>query len=124
MKKPTNAEEMVAFLGVCGYYKKFIQGYDYILHPLRKYTIRNQNGKKNKNFNKKKRIEDYSMKSKVNIHGINPDKFVLEENKEASEAYLKILEILSSKPILKLFDPEKEIIVETDVSAYAWGAVL
>ena len=35
-----------------------------------------------------------------------------------------ILEKLSSKPILILFDPEKDIIVKTDVSAYAWGAVL
>ena len=82
MKKPTNAEEMVAFLGVCGYYKKFIQGYDYIVHPLRKYTIRNQNDKKNNNFNKKIRYVENSMKSKVNIHGINPDKFDLEENNE------------------------------------------
>ena len=38
MKKPSNHEEMISFLGVTAYYKKFIQGYDYIIKPLRDLT--------------------------------------------------------------------------------------
>ena len=39
MKKPQTQQEMISFLGFTGYYKKFIQGYDYLVHPLRKYTL-------------------------------------------------------------------------------------
>jgi hypothetical protein len=90
MKKPTTAEEMVAFLGFCGYYKKFIQGFDYIIHSLRRFTVRNQDDSKNNNF-KSKNIPK-NKNSRINVHGINPDKFNLDENEEASNAFQTILE--------------------------------
>ena len=75
--------------------KKFIQGYDYLVRPLRKYTIRNSNDSKNPNFKKEKKIEKKieknENKSKINSHGINPDKFDLEEDIEAEESYQKLL---------------------------------
>src|SRR5690242_3803715 len=37
MKNPINAKEI--HLGFCRYYKKFIQVYGYIAHPLRQYTV-------------------------------------------------------------------------------------
>ncbi len=39
MKKPQTQQEMISFLGFTAYSKKFIQGYDYLVHPLRKYTL-------------------------------------------------------------------------------------
>ena len=124
MKKPSNADEMTSFLGFCGYYKKFIQGYDYLVHPLRKFTIRNKNDHKNFNFKNNSKENNPSNYSNVNILGINPNKFNIDENQQAKESYEILLKLLSSKPILKIFDPEKEIIVKTDVSSFAWGAAL
>jgi hypothetical protein len=36
MKKPNNKDDMLAIFGLAGYYKRFIQDYDYIIAPLRK----------------------------------------------------------------------------------------
>ena len=124
MKRPTNTDEMISFLGVCGYYKKFIQGYEYIVHPLRKYTIgisksKDKNDSK-ENLNQNK-IEN---NSKLNIHNINPKNFDFSKDEEAESSYQKLLNLLTSKPILRLFDSKKNIIVKTDVSKYAWGAAL
>ncbi len=38
MKRPSNQDEMVSFLGLTAYYKRFIQGYDYLIKPLRDLT--------------------------------------------------------------------------------------
>lgn len=38
MKVPTNQKELVSFLGVTAYYKRFICGYDYLIKPLRDLT--------------------------------------------------------------------------------------
>ncbi|HYN44606.1 MAG TPA: RNase H-like domain-containing protein, partial [Candidatus Limnocylindrales bacterium] len=34
MKKPTNIKELQSFLGLVNYYRKFIQGFNYILEPI------------------------------------------------------------------------------------------
>jgi len=90
-----------------------------MVHPLRKNTIQIQTNKANK---KLKSEEINAENQKLNIHKINPNKFNLEDDVEANESFNKILKLFSSKPILKLFDPNKEIIVKTDVSSFAWGA--
>jgi len=119
MKRPTNSDEMVSFLGVCGYYKKFIQGYEYLVHPLRKYTIGISKEKKNSN-SKENEKKIYSVKSEnLNIHNINPKNFDFRNDEEAEKSYQKLLNLLCSKPILKLFDSKKEIIIKTDVSKFA-----
>ena len=92
-----------------------------MVHPLRKNTIQIQTNKANK---KLKSEEINAENQKLNIHKINPNKFNLEDDVEANESFNKILKLFSSKPILKLFDPNKEIIVKTDVSSFAWGAAL
>src|SRR5262249_32538819 len=38
MKKPGTPDDLISFLGLCGYYKRFIQGYSYLVEPLRKLT--------------------------------------------------------------------------------------
>lgn len=98
MKRPETAEEMESFLGVIGYYKKFVQGYDYLIQPLRAYVIGvRKDGKK---------------------------RFVLEDDKEAMEAYNVLLGKLTSAPVLRIYNPTIPTVVKTDCSAFAWGAVL
>ncbi len=99
MKQPSTPEEMESLLGLTGYYKKFIQGYGYITKPLRKYVENIRKDKKKINFN-------------------------LGDDEEAMEAYNNLLKYLSDKPILKIFDPTKDIIVKSDTSGFAWGGVL
>ncbi len=53
-----------------------------------------------------------------------PKFFILDDDEKAINSYNKILTLLSTQPILKLFNPDKEIIIKTDVSAFAWGAAL
>jgi hypothetical protein len=100
MKRPETPSEMESFLGMIGYYKKFINGYDYIVKPLRKYVID---------------VRKKEVKNK---------KFNINDDVEAKEAYETLLNLLITKPILEIYDPTKPIIVKTDASAFAWGAVL
>ncbi len=99
MKEPSTPEEMESFLGLTGYYKKFILGYGYLIKPLRKYL---------ENIRKKNKKETFNLK----------------EDQEGYESYTTILSLLSSNPILKIFDPNKPIIVKSDTSGFAWGGVL
>lgn len=91
MKPPKTPDEIVSFLGFMGYYKRFIQGYDYITQPLRALTK----------------------------HGA-----VWKWGQEQEDAYNKLLELLSSSPILKLPDYSRPFIVKADTSQLAWGAAL
>ena len=117
MKKPQTQQEMISFLGFTGYYKKFIQGYDYLVHPLRKYTL-------DQNFNLIKH-KTHQFKHKNNITPQLIQKiYILDDDEEAINSYNKIINLLSTQPILKLFNNDKEIIIKTDVSAFAWGAAL
>jgi Integrase core domain. len=93
MKKPTKPEDIISFLGLTGYYKRFIKGYDYLVRPLRLLT-----------------------------HGNVKWDFC--ENKEAQKAYEILIDSLCSHPILKLPNLDKDFIVKSDVSGYAWGAAL
>jgi hypothetical protein len=129
MKQPGNSDEMISFLGLCGYYKKFIQGYDYIVHPLRKYTHKhhsptkpythNENQTKENNQTLEQQQQNKQKKPKL----INQT-FTLSDDEEAFDSFQKLIALLSSEPILHLFDRNKPTILKTDVSGYAWGAVL
>jgi predicted aspartyl protease len=99
MKMPETAVEMESFIGMIGYYKKFVKGYDYVINPLRKYTYGARGVDKNKKFN-------------------------LRDDEEAMRAYNVIINLLVSAPILHIYDKSKDIIVKTDCSGFAWGAVL
>ena len=91
MKKPLNPDDLISFLGLTGYYKRFIEGYDYLIKPLRILTKKDCKWK---------------------------------WGEEQEEAYRKLIELLTSQPILKLPDLSKKFIVKTDASSFAWGAVL
>jgi hypothetical protein len=91
MKRPNNIKELQALLGVSNYYRRFIQGYNYIVEDLFKLLRKNE-----------------------------PWRW----EEEQENAMKKLLEKLSTYPVLKIADFEKPFILKTDASDFAYGAVL
>jgi hypothetical protein len=91
MKRPNNIKELQALLGVSNYYRRFIQGYNYIVEDLFKLLRKNE-----------------------------PWRW----GDEQENAMKKLLEKLSSYPVLKIADFDKPFILKTDASDFAYGAVL
>lgn len=90
-KKPNNIKSMQSFLGLTGYFRKFIRNYSLIAKPMTDML------KKDAVFNFDERCE---------------------------EAFLKLKEILTSSPVLRIYNPDMETEVHTDASADGYGAVL
>lgn len=88
---PKNAKQVKSFMGVCGYYRRFVNNFAEISRPLIDLT------KKNTRFVWSQRCQ---------------------------EAYDKLIELLTSPPILTYPDYNKSFIVTTDASRTGIGAVL
>ena len=88
---PTNRKQIRAFLGTCGYYRKFILNFSEIADPLTRLTsVKNawkwSNGEQN--------------------------------------SFETLKSAISDAPILSHFDYNLPVVIDTDASAYAIGAVL
>ena len=103
-KRPKNLKELRSFLGVGSYYRRFIEGYTKIVHPLLKLT-KSEAG-----------VGSISkrMSRRVNIKW----------DDDCERAMHKIKDKLSSAPILALPRFEEAFILETDASHIGLGAVL
>lgn len=102
--QPKNLKDLRAFLGLSGYYRRFVKDYAKVAKPLTK-LLRGEDGHRqiSKNHSKNTAIQ-------------------LDEPAIASFKLLK--EILSSNDILAFPDFEKHFILTTDASDKALGAVL
>lgn len=92
LELPKTEKQLKSFLGMTGFYRKFIKDYSKVAYPLIKY-----------------------LKKDMKINAKDPQYIEGFEN-------LKLL--ISSHPILKFPNYEKEFTVTTDASDYAIGAVL
>jgi len=102
-KLPTTLRGLRSFLGLAGYYRRFVKDYANITKPLTKY-LRGENGNVN-------------AKTSKNVQ--------LELDKEALKAFNKVKEILASEDVLLLQpDYDKPFELTTDASSTAIGAVL
>lgn len=100
---PTSLRGLRAFLGLAGYYRRFVRDYARITKPLTKF-LRGENGQVNSNKSKNVKI-------------------TLDE--EAIKAFKKIKSILASEDVLLLHpDFNKPFELTTDASSTAIGAVL
>jgi len=100
---PTNLKELRSFLGLSGYYRRFIRDYAKIAKPLTN-LLRGEEGRISKSQSKKKPI-------------------TLDEN--ALEAFNKLRNTLVSNEVMLAFpDFEKDFQLTTDASNFALGAVL
>jgi hypothetical protein len=88
---PTNVQEVCSFMGLAGYYRRFVEGFSKIENPIMELQ------KKNK-------------------------KFIWTE--KCTEAFQNLKELLTTTPILKVPDMDKEFLVCTDTSKEGLGRVL
>lgn len=102
-RTPQNLKSLRSFLGLSGYYRKFVRDYARIAKPLTKY-LRGENG-------------HVASRNSKNI------KITLDE--EALSAFEKLKTILASDDVLLAYpDYSKVFELTTDASAVALGAVL
>lgn len=100
---PRTLRSLRSFLGLSGYYRRFIRDYAQITKPLTRY-LRGENGNISKNQSKNKKVE---------------------LDAEALEAFEKVKQILASEDVLLLYpDFNKAFDLTTDASSFAIGAVL
>lgn len=100
---PRNIKELRSFLGMSGFYRRFIKDYAKLAKPLTS-LLREEDGHVSKNFSKTKQI-------------------VLSD--EQKDAFHKIKNSLTSDEVLLSFpDFQKEFELTTDASNFALGAVL
>ena len=91
--QPGSKKEVRAFLGLAGYYRRFVPHFATIAEPLTELT-----------------------------KGRNPDR--VKWNERCEEAFHKLKELLSTPPILKVAEPNKQYVLQTDASEQGLGAVL
>ena len=88
---PRNVAEVRSFMGLAGYYRRFIAGFSRIAHPITSLQ------RKEKNF---------------------------QWNEECESSFQRLKQLLTSAPILKIADPNKDYVVCTDVCKQGLGGVL
>jgi len=91
-KSPSSLTEVQSFLGFANFYRRFIQDYSRVAHPLMEL-----------------------MKGNAKDWRWTP---------EAELAFKELQNRFTTAPILAHFHPQKPVIVETDVSDFALGAIL
>lgn len=92
---PSNIAELRAFLGLAGYYRRFVRGFSEIALPLTELT---------RNVIRKKLDLSWGTKHQL--------------------AFVELKRALQSTPVLILPDSSKQFVVHCDASGYAVGAVL
>jgi hypothetical protein len=93
--RPSNVHDVRSFLGLAGYYRRFVAGFSKIAAPLHELT--------GGNVTKRAKIE---------------------WTPACEKAFVTLKEKLVSAPILIMPDPTKPYVIETDSSDFAVGAVL
>ena len=86
-----NAHEVRSFIGLAGYYRRFVEGFSKIAKP-------------------------------ITIFHCKGDRY--EWTKECDSAFIKLKRLLTSAPILRVSDMEKDFTVCTDALKQGLGAVL
>ena len=96
--QPKNVKDIQAFLGLTGYYRRFIKNYSKIAEPLLK-----------------------QIRTKQKEHGASHQ---IEWNIECQKAFTELKEKLINSPIMNTPNFKHPFIIELDASGYGLGAVL
>ena len=88
---PRNVTDVRSFIGLAGYYRRFIEGFSKVAHAIT------------------------SFQKKV---------MKFEWNSKCEESFQRLKNLLTSAPILKFADPEKDFVVCTDACGKGLGGVL
>uniref|UniRef100_A0A3B3HGE9 Gypsy retrotransposon integrase-like protein 1 n=1 Tax=Oryzias latipes TaxID=8090 RepID=A0A3B3HGE9_ORYLA len=110
---PKTLKELKSFLGFVGYYRRFVQGFSTITKPLHDLTAGYPPTQKN-------------MKPLVKPGAYLDPKEPFRERWTpiCQQAFNKIIEKLTTAPVLAFADPQKPYTLHTDASSTGLGAVL
>ena len=108
-KRPETLRDLRGFLGLSGYYRRFIPKYSEIANPLQS-LLRGQDNVKHKSKKKRVTNEETSIKDKW--------------DSSCENAFTRLKQMLTTAPILGFQDFNREFILETDASFHGLGAVL
>ena len=106
---PTTAKQLQSFMGLAGYYRRFVPGFSQIAAPLHRLTTMST-AKRNK---KRKTTEPADSRT-----------FAKKWDEEAERTFQELNTRLTSSPILGYPNFARPFIVETDASHHGIGAVL
>jgi hypothetical protein len=111
LKVPDNPTELQQFLGLTGWFRDFIPGYEQVASPLR-------TALKGLNLNKKKKFKAQRVPK--------PRDWEERFGPQQVEAFNRLKDLLSETTdrVLAHFDPEAPKVLDTDASGTALGAVL
>lgn len=110
---PQHLKELKAFLGFCGYYRKFIKGYSNIMKPLNDLTSGYPPPRKHPKS--KERSGQY-------YHPKEP--FLNRWTPACKQAFEMIIDKLTTSPVLAFANPALPYILHTDASSTGLGAAL
>lgn len=105
---PINLLQLLSFLGLASFYRKFIPQFAEIAKPLYDLTVTKELDKQFKKKNGK----------------VDNKRVILQWNAESERAFNTLRTILSGDKVLMLPDFEKIFYLSTDACNYAYGAVL
>ena len=114
--KPTNAKELRSFLGLTGYYRRFIDGYAKIAGPLHHLTSLYGYTKK-RGRKRKTRRQDH-------VNKVPSEPFHQLWTKDCENAFQNLKNKLSSAPILAYADITKPFVLHIDACRNGLGAIL
>ena len=113
---PRNVSEILGFLGLCNFYRRFIKGFSKLALPLT--SMLKGSTELHKKGSKRKRNRSRSRsRSRERL----PNEFL---TPEAFEAFKRLRKAFMEASILQHFDPARPIRVETDASDKAIGGIL
>lgn len=96
---PRSYRDLQVLLGFCNFYRRFIRGHSAIARPLTSLLKGSQNGRKSGDFSK-------------------------EWGSLQQQAFLTLLGTFQTAPLLRHYDPELPMRLETDASDAALGGIL
>ena len=114
---PKNVSEILGFLGLANFYRRFIRNFSKIAEPLIA-MLKGSAEQRKHGFKKRKR--DVRSRSRSREPGA-PNNFL---TPAAYEAFKRLRNAFLKAPVLRHFDPSKLIRVETDASDKAIGGIL
>ncbi|XP_067351030.1 uncharacterized protein [Channa argus] len=110
--RPQTLKELKSFLGFSGYYRRFVQDYSKIVKPLTKLTAGYPPNRKGARVNK------------TDMYYNPKDPFGERWTPVCQESFEKIIEKLTSSPVLGFANPKLPYILHTDASTTGLGAAL
>ena len=135
--EPKSIRDIQVFISFANYYQRFIQGFSRIAAPLTsmlKTTGSSDSaprlgadddevvgGGGDRNLSKSKKSKNTKSGSQTRIGATGEPTFL---TPGAREAFNQLRQAFTKAPILRHFDPEYHIRIETDASGYAIGGVL